>query len=143
MSGKITVTWLGLNRIASQVRVLSSHVSNQHVNQWAYNVAAPAEAIVNNEIQSGRGTKTGKARIKKYAMIASNVTEVEPLAPGLVNANAGFKNGPDHTVFQEEGTKYINAMHSIVKAQLKMERDVPRHGQAMLNNIRRDWNQIG
>lgn len=143
MSGKITVTWMGLNRIASQVRVLSAHVSHQHVNQWAYNVAAPAEVIVNNEIQSGRGTKTGKARIRTHAMIGSNTTEVEPLGAGLVNAKAGFKDGPDHTVFQELGTKHITAMNSIIKAQAKMERDVPRHGLTMLNNIRRDWNQIG
>lgn len=96
-------------------------------------VLAAVESILNTVDTSGAGMPCKHnlhtdARVHTGAMRGSVGARWEKDDPSGLVVFVGFVEGPDYTVFQEEGTKKLRAMASLAKARAIVEDALDSHG---------------
>lgn len=95
-------------------------------------VLAAVESILNTVDTSGAGmpykhNPHTDARVHTGAMRGSVGARWEKDDPSGLVVFVGFVEGPDYTVFQEEGTRKLRAMASLAKARAVVEDALDRH----------------
>lgn len=95
-------------------------------------VLAAVESILNTVDTSGAGmpykhNPHTDARVHTGAMRGSVGARWEKDDPSGLVVFIGFVEGPDYTVFQEEGTRKLRAMASLAKARAVVEDALDRH----------------
>lgn len=96
-------------------------------------VLVAVESILNTVDTSGAGMpykhdKNTDARVHTGAMRGSVGARWEQDNAEGFTVFIGFVEGPDYTVFQEEGTKKLRAMASLAKARAIVEDALDSHG---------------
>lgn len=96
-------------------------------------VLAAVESIFNTVDTSGAGmpykhNPHTDARVHTGAMRGSVGAKWEKDDPSGLVVFVGFVEGPDYTVFQEEGTRKLRAMASLAKARAIVEDALDSHG---------------
>ena len=96
-------------------------------------VLAAVESILNIVDTSGAGmpykhNPHTDARVHTGAMRGSVGARWEKDDPSGLAVFIGFVEGPDYTVFQEEGTRKLRAMASLAKARAIVEDALDSHG---------------
>lgn len=96
-------------------------------------VLAAVESILNTVDTSGAGmpykhNPHTDARVHTGAMRGSVGAKWEKDDPSGLVVFVGFVEGPDYTVFQEEGTRKLRAMASLAKARAIVEDALDSHG---------------
>ena len=96
-------------------------------------VLAAVESILNTVDTSGAGmpykhNPNTDARVHTGAMRGSVDARWEKDDPSGFVVFIGFVQGPDYTVFQEEGTRKLRAMASLAKARAIVEDALDSHG---------------
>lgn len=96
-------------------------------------VLAAVESILSTVDTSGAGmpykhNPHTDARVHTGAMRGSVGARWEKDDPSGLVVFVGFVEGPDYTVFQEEGTRKLRAMASLAKARAIVEDALDSHG---------------
>lgn len=163
----ITITWPNIPEKVAGIEALAGRIYAVHAPKWGEEVSEIGERVVNAAVMDGgiNKTKIGGPRIRTWAMHDSVASKVS-ISPGgnSITATAGFlNNAPDHTIFQERGTRDrridsvkprltptsgkgrgrgIPPMLAIPQAAADMEIAAEVTGGTMISRIAREYNSI-